>query len=266
MVYLDSERYSADYKGDILRYLNKYFTKLSSPTDIMRIFSRLERGQRHLWLAFRTVFNFLETTGFNTDTLAIYRKALPTFQCGIDLQIPEIDQIIAGLRKLKNAKLEYVALYNLLLDSGLRLVESVKVVREIESAEQVNGFYRLTLADFRGSKQAYYAYFTRGTYEQILALNGDQVEALRAIDYYRRITQVTSPKYIRKFAFDKMVELEIPESVANFIEGRVAKRIGARHYMLLRRQADKYLFKIRYLFNQAKKNLKAYRTIITWNY
>jgi hypothetical protein len=29
------------------------------------------------------------------------------------------------------------------------------------------------------------------------------------------------PKYLRKFVFDKMVELGIPESVADFIEGRV---------------------------------------------
>jgi intergrase/recombinase len=37
-----------------------------------------------------------------------------------------------------------------------------------------------------------------------------------------------------------MIELEIPESVADFIEGRVPKRIGARHYMILRRQADNF--------------------------
>jgi intergrase/recombinase len=47
-----------------------------------------------------------------------------------------------------------------------------------------------------------------------------------------------SPKYVRKFVFDKMIELEIPESVADFIEGRVATRIGAKHYMILSRQAN----------------------------
>ncbi|MDH5690215.1 MAG: integrase, partial [Candidatus Bathyarchaeota archaeon] len=47
-------------------------------------------------------------------------------------------------------------------------------------------------------------------------------------------------KYLRKYAFDKMIELEIPESVADFIEGRVPQRIGAKHYMALARQAEKY--------------------------
>jgi len=45
-------------------------------------------------------------------------------------------------------------------------------------------------------------------------------------------------KYLRKFAFDKMIELDISESVADFIEGRVPTRIGAKHYMALARQAD----------------------------
>lgn len=47
-------------------------------------------------------------------------------------------------------------------------------------------------------------------------------------------------KYLRKFAFDKMIELEVPESIADFIEGRVPQRIGAKHYMALARQAEKY--------------------------
>ena len=60
-----------------------------------------------------------------------------------------------------------------------------------------------------------------------------------ASHYYNKYGYV-SPKYLRKFAFDKMIELEIPESVADFIEGRVPKRIGAKHCMVLRRQADRF--------------------------
>ena len=49
-----------------------------------------------------------------------------------------------------------------------------------------------------------------------------------------------NPKYIRKFAFNKMIDLDIPESVADFIESRVAKKRGAKHYMALARQASKF--------------------------
>ena len=250
--YLECKRYSTDYKQGMLRYLDKYFTTISSATDIMRVFAKIERGQRHLWLGFRVVFNFLEATGFDTETLTIYRKALPTFTCGIDLKVPEEPEIIKALTKLRNARPEYIALYNLLIDSGLRLIESVKAIEQIRSAEQINGFYRITLGEFRGSKQAYYAYLTKSTYDQIIAITNTPLNTKRATDYYRKIVKVISPKYLRKFAFDKMIELEIPESVADFIEGRVPKRIGAKHYMVLRRQADKFYKK----YNDYATNLR----------
>ena len=37
-----------------------------------------------------------------------------------------------------------------------------------------------------------------------------------------------------------MIELGIPESVADYIQGRAPRSIGARHYANLRRLADKY--------------------------
>jgi len=49
-------------------------------------------------------------------------------------------------------------------------------------------------------------------------------------------------KYLRKFAFDTMTneKLNIPESVADFIEGRTPKSVGARHYMKLKRKAIQF--------------------------
>jgi len=57
---------------------------------------------------------------------------------------------------------------------------------------------------------------------------------------YLRKWKFVAAKYLRKFAFDKMIELEVPESVADFIEGRVPKRIGAKHYLALARQSGKF--------------------------
>jgi intergrase/recombinase len=53
------------------------------------------------------------------------------------------------------------------------------------------------------------------------------------------VSHITS-KYLRKSSFDTMIseELGIPESVADFIQGRIPKRVGARHYTKLLRQAD----------------------------
>ena len=237
--YLDSERYSVGYKDSLLQYLDKYFTVINCPADIMRTFAKVEKGGRHLWLGFRTVFNFLEATGYDTDALNVYRKALPTFQCGIDLNVPEEAAMLQALNKVASAKAEYNALFNLLVDSGLRLIEAVKAMGKIESAEPINGFYRIALGEFRGSKQAYFAYFTEATYNQLLTVKAKILDDRHSTSYYCR-HKIIRPKHVRKFAFDTMIGLEIPESVADFIQGRVARSIGARHYTALKRQSDKF--------------------------
>ena len=45
---------------------------------------------------------------------------------------------------------------------------------------------------------------------------------------------------VRIFVFDKMIELEIPESITDFIQERVPRRVGAKHYIDLARQPSKY--------------------------
>ncbi len=67
----------------------------------------------------------------------------------------------------------------------------------------------------------------------------DKLGDIAASNYYKKYGYVR-PKYLRKFAFDKMIELEVPESVADFIEGRAPERIGAKHYLALARQSAKF--------------------------
>jgi intergrase/recombinase len=58
----------------------------------------------------------------------------------------------------------------------------------------------------------------------------------------KRYNGVVSWKYLRKFSNDIMTseELNIPESVADFIQGRVPKTVGAKHYMRLKRKAIEF--------------------------
>jgi len=226
---------------------------ISTPMDIIRMFSKIKAGQEHLWKGLRVLFNYLEIMGFGKDFLDGLRKALPKVQCGIDLQIPDEASILESMRKLSFIPKGYDALYNLLLDSGLRLVEAIKVINEFKGAEKINGFYRTHVGMFRGSKQAYYAYFTEATYQK-MQVKAEPIKPVNASHYFDKKGFI-SPKYLRKFAFDKMIELEIPESVADFIEGRVAKRIGAKHYMALARQANGFYGKYAEYLNGLRAKL-----------
>jgi intergrase/recombinase len=65
---------------------------------------------------------------------------------------------------------------------------------------------------------------------KLIQQNHDKLDDRTASHYYSKFGFV-APKYLRKFAFDTMIseEFSIPESVADFIEGRTPKKIGARH-------------------------------------
>ena len=121
------------------------------------------------------------------------------------------------------------------------MIEAIRIIEDFseEKLTAVDEFYRYDVGAFRGSKQAYYAYFTGSTFEVLHEAAGIRIKEKSASHYYCKYVLV-SPKYLRKFAFDRMIELGVPESVADFIEGRVPKRIGAKHYMALRRQADRW--------------------------
>lgn len=128
-----------------------------------------------------------------------------------------------------------------MLGSGLRLVEAARLINEFKGTEGINGFRRCGLGWFGESKRAYFAHFTEATYKLIEVVNEPVSD--RAASHYLHKYGYVAPKYLRKFAFDKMIELGVPESVADFIEGRVPKRIGAKHYMALARQAGKFYTK-----------------------
>lgn len=239
--YVESKGYKPDTAKCMVRYLDRFFkAPIGAPMDVLKLFKGLSVGQAHqLNRALRAFFNFLEILGFDEGWLYRLRRAIPKDQIGIDIKIPEEDKIREDLRRLPEAALHYQALWSLCLDSGLRLIEAIHVINgfRLENLQQVNGFYRYKVGEFRGSKQAYFAYFTEHALKLIQSVAGGKIGRPYASHYYCKY-KYTTPKYLRKFAFDKMIQLDIPESVADFIEGRVPTRIGAKHYMALARQAD----------------------------
>jgi len=98
------------------------------------------------------------------------------------------------------------------LDSGLRLVEVVRLLNDFPEAESLEGFYRCPVGLFRGSKQAYYCYLTEYTFQLVAQLE-EKVDKL-SLSKWLQNHQYTRAKYIRKFVNDMMTSerLNIPES------------------------------------------------------
>jgi len=237
--YLQTKKFNTRYERDILTNLDKYVVTINSPMDVIRIFSKLTAGQAHnLNRALRNFLNFHELMGVNTGFLSALRKAIPQDTRGYDLNVPDENQIIKSLKALNHAPLKYRCLWNLLLDSGLRLTEACRLINTFDGAVNVGDFYRVTLGYFRGAKLAFAGYFTEYTH-QLIKRNHEKIAEANSSHYFNKY-EFTAPKYLRKYVFDTLIseQFNVPESVADFIEGRTPKKVGARHYSKLLRQAD----------------------------
>ncbi|HDQ06456.1 MAG TPA: hypothetical protein ENN36_07030, partial [Candidatus Bathyarchaeota archaeon] len=214
--YLNVNGYTEVTIKDVLSYLDKYGVDFSAPQDVIHLFSGVKRGKRHLILAVRLLLNYCETTlGYDKKYLDSLRAAIPKVRCGIDLKIPSEKEILDSLNRLEAVPQKYSAVYNLLLDSGLRLVEGVTLINNFKEVEEINGFFRCDIGKFSGNKVAYYGHFSETTLNQIKDVK--EKIGVRAAGHYFTKNGYVPSKYLRKFSFDKMIELEVPESVADFI-------------------------------------------------
>ena len=128
MAYLKGREYNERTAKDMVSYLNKYTPVLNEPLDVIALFSKVTASKRHVILGLRVLLNFYEAIGYNKAFLNSLRAAIPNVQCGIDLKIPSELKIKESLKKLSKAPVKYQALYSLLVDSGLRLVEGVELI------------------------------------------------------------------------------------------------------------------------------------------
>ena len=237
------------YVKHLLSHLDRYGRPIGRPMDLVAVFDGLGASpKRHLVNGYRNLFNFYEKQGLaDKRYLDLLRGNLPKTSVGVDLRIPTEAEVSESLRRLaeKDHSKRYLGLYNLLLDSGLRVVEAVNLYNSVASdqieLEGHEGFSVAPLGYFRGTKLAYYGFLSDYTLGVIR-------EAAKPLSYKKVMGTATkrfgiiSYKYLRKFAFDTMTSerLNIPESVADFIEGRTPKSVGARHYMQLKRKAIQF--------------------------
>ena len=213
--------------SDLLKFEIALRSKNISEETIKKYISCVKQGRKESNNCIKAWRNFYKLV-LNRDP----PKDLKPKKTKPDLRVPTLEEV----RKTLNAVRDNYALYTfyrLLLESGGREREVLKVLNDYDEKNEINedGFNIYVLNWVRGQKKSFYIFHITPL-RRIKITEGQVTSAVRRLN-------LVPPKYFRKFVATKMAELEIPSQVIDFIEGRTPSDVLTKHYLDLYALAKK---------------------------
>ncbi|HLH86784.1 MAG TPA: integrase [Thermoplasmataceae archaeon] len=225
--------FSESYKSEITTYLKPLENRdVSSVAELREIIA--SSSSNMILTVTRAYINFLLENEIITDDTAIYfRKALPSRKTNVDGYVPADQDVRNAYQKIKKEKDRI--LFEILAFSGIRITELVKMLKEFDPTRSITDkqISKYPLNYSRGNKRSQYVYMPSELATRLhrLYINKDTVS--RDLRKYG-----VAPKYLRKWFYNFLIMNNVPESVADFIEGRAPESVGSMHYLAKVKQAD----------------------------
>ena len=227
-----SERRTTDYINSISNHLTD---KIYSTKDLKAFLN--ETYTDALSKALKNIFNFMEyeeEETFNGQTLDAWRKS-------IKIRPSNVREVYISDKEVKEAykHIDNKLLYKILVFSGMRLSQVVRGLPDIDKAVVFDKFFRIPLGNAsQGHKKGFWLYLPIKLKKDIENNNNFSYNP-KALSYKR-----VNANAIRKWNLNKLLELDVPMDVINFIQGRSATNVGSLHYMDSTRAADREYEKI----------------------
>ena len=235
IMWLNDRNYIEAYKKNIISYLDKYLLGniIYSPADVSKI-RMMSTSKKEITVAIRVFLNYCEEMDLLDDDFIVkLRKPLKIVRTNPDNYVPDDNKVIEAYKRI-NPK--YKTVFKLFLFSGIRITEAVLFLREYNRDKVVtNGnISRYPLFAIRRNKRSYFVYFPSKFVDEIKRMDIRD----RAISSAFRKKAKLPAKYLRKWNYNFLIMHNVPESVADFIQGRSPVSIGSMHYLAKVKQAD----------------------------
>jgi intergrase/recombinase len=182
--------------------------------------------KRNRIFAYRAFARFLSEKGIDVSDVL---EKLKTISSKPDLRVPTLEEVKRTLSLAKEYSENVYFVYRLALESGSRLSEILRVLKEPEKDVCEVGAPMLCyypLAWTRGQKSVFYVF-------HLTPLRKIDITGYAIADFERRNKDAIAIKYFRKFVATKMAELGVPLDVIDFIQGRKPTRVLTQHYVSL---------------------------------
>ena len=231
--WMDQRGFSQGYKADILRYLKPIENREVHELSELREFVSNSSSSMVLTVI-RAFINFLLDNELIGEATAIYfRKALPSRKTIPDGYVPTDKDVKKAYEGIGNERDRL--LFQILAFSGIRVTELVKMLREFDTSKLIieDKTSKYPLNYNRGNKRSQYVYMPT---EIAVKLHRFYIHEDTVSSNLRNYG--IAPKYLRKWFYNFLIINNVPESVADFIEGRAPESVGSMHYLSRVKQAD----------------------------
>ena len=225
--------FSESYKIEIKTYLKPLENRdISSITELREVIASSPSNM--ILTVARAYINFLLENELITEETAVYfRKALPSRKTNVDRYVPVDQDMKNAYQKIRKERDR--TLFQVLAFSGIRVTEFVKMLKEFDPKKLIieNGISKCPLNYNRGNKRSQYVYMPLELATKLhrFYINKDTVS--RELRQYG-----VAPKYLRKWFYNFLIMNNVPEPVADFIEGRAPESVSSMHYLAKVKQAD----------------------------
>jgi intergrase/recombinase len=159
----------------------------------------------------------------------------------VDNYVPTINEIKHTLSHLNNFQKH---LYLLYLFSGVRKNEGYYIFKNFKDlkVQKYPEYVKISVNYYRKLKKCYFCYLPLNIYHFIES--NLSFFSLRSLELTLNRKKLTSIKYCRKWFYTKCIEIGIPDTIADFYEGRTSNGVGNNHYLSRQVLADKFYDKI----------------------
>jgi intergrase/recombinase len=244
--YLTLQNYSQSHFRHVTCYFKKHFKdkKFESPMALQKYIQSKQSGVSTLIKTARVYLNYCEKfEKIPISTIEKYRKFLKSVSHKPDVFVPNDKEVLSAYNQIKdNKELELVFL--ILMTSGIRYIECLDFLNsyDLKKFRVFDGFVSYTVSDNRRTKNINNIYLPLFVYNKLFHISVSKYDVMRMC--FKRAGCNLALKYLRKWHYNFLLYQNVPESVADFIQGRASKSVSANHYLAKAQQVEHWYPKI----------------------
>ncbi|NJE84359.1 integrase [Thermococcus sp. CX2] len=232
------ERTVKDYYNALETMFKKYNVSFDKKS-IKKTIDALENKKRYVY-GLKNFLKFLaEREIINEDFSKMLQEAAKAKRSGVREEYLADNEIREAWKHVQQRREEAQLLFKLMVFSGIRLAQLIRLLETFEPSKlqfPLEGIARYPLKELsRGKKKGFWAYMPAELANELKRIRTKETTAWKWVRYGR-----VSASTIRKWHYTFLIRQGVPADIADFIQGREAETIGARHYLNKTLLADEW--------------------------